>query len=235
MIEHRPFSTLGSANHGWLQAHHHFSFGEYQDNNRMNWGALRVWNDDKIARHQGFPRHGHRDMEIITYVRKGAITHGDHLGNTGRTEAGDVQVMSAGKGILHEEWNREDTETEIFQLWILPQEKGGQPRWDQRSFPKAERQGSLTVLASGFDSDENALRINTKSRVLGATLQKGESINYVIQSNRYGYLVPSTGSIEVNGTIAHARDALAIKDEQTLRIAALEDNTEILLVDTSEI
>ena len=118
MIELRPYRELGGAQHGWLDTRHHFSFAEYYDPKRMGWGALRVWNDDTIAPRTGFPPHPHRDMEIITYVRKGAITHKDNLGNQGRTEAGDVQVMSAGTGIAHSELNEEDEATQIFQIWI---------------------------------------------------------------------------------------------------------------------
>ncbi len=126
MIELRPFSSLGAANHGWLDAHHHFSFAGYHDPARMGWGRLRVWNDDAIAPKTGFPPHPHSDMEIITYVREGAISHKDNLGNA-RTEAGDVQVMSAGTGIAHSEYNLEDETTRIFQLWILP-DRAAKPR-----------------------------------------------------------------------------------------------------------
>src|SRR4028119_140703 len=141
MIEHRPFRSLGGANHGWLDAKHHFSFASYHDPKRMNWGNLRVWNDDTIAPRSGFPAHPHRDMEIITYVRRGAITHKDNQGNHGRTEAGDVQVMSAGSGIAHSEYNMEDEVTQIFQIWIQPTEHGGEPTWGARPFPKGERAG----------------------------------------------------------------------------------------------
>ncbi len=136
MLELRPFNTLGGAHHGWLDAHHHFSFAEYYDPQRMNWGDLRVWNDDVIAAGTGFPLHPHRDMEIITYVREGAITHQDNLGNKGRTEAGDVQVMSAGTGIAHSEYNLEDKETRIFQIWILPTETGRRHRGVPNRSPK---------------------------------------------------------------------------------------------------
>jgi len=157
MIEVRPFSSLGHAHHGWLNARHHFSFAEYQDPQRVNWGRLRVWNDDEIAAGSGFPPHPHSDMEIITYVREGAITHQDHLGNQGRTEAGDVQVMSAGTGIQHAEYNREDVTSSIFQIWILPDRHGHAPSWGTRSFPKGERAGQFVVLASGVASDPDAL------------------------------------------------------------------------------
>src|SRR5271155_1328441 len=169
MIERRPFATLGGANHGWLDAKHHFSFADYHDPKRTHWGALRVWNDDEIAPNSGFPPHPHSDMEIITYVRTGAITHEDSLGNKGRTEAGDVQVMSAGTGITHSEFNREDETTTLFQIWILPSSTGQAPGWGARPFPKSDRSGNFVVLASGFADDEEALPIRADARVLGAT------------------------------------------------------------------
>ncbi|GGY20602.1 hypothetical protein GCM10008098_11510 [Rhodanobacter panaciterrae] len=150
MIERRPFDRLGGADHGWLKAKHHFSFASYNDAGRMGWGALRVWNDDTIASQSGFPPHPHANMEIITYVREGAITHRDSLGNEGRTEAGDVQVMSAGSGITHSEYNVEPGTTRIFQIWIIPDESGQPPAWGARPFPKGERSGKFVALASGF-------------------------------------------------------------------------------------
>ncbi len=136
MIDLRPFQSLGGANHGWLDAKHHFSFAEYHDPNRMGWGALRVWNDDTIAPGTGFPPHPHADMEIITYIRKGAITHRDHLGNIGRTEAGDVQVMSAGTGITHSEYNLEQEPTQIFQIWIRPSSRGHGAELGHQALPQ---------------------------------------------------------------------------------------------------
>jgi quercetin 2,3-dioxygenase len=149
MIERRPFNQLAAADHGWLRAKHHFSFGEFADPARMGGGALRVWNDDEIAANSGFPPHPHANMEIITYVREGAISHKDSLGNEGRTEAGDVQVMSAGSGIRHAEYNLEQRPTRIFQIWIMPKSQGGSPAWGSQPFPKGDRSGRLVTLASG--------------------------------------------------------------------------------------
>ena len=160
MIEIRPFASLGHADHGWLDARHHFSFSSYHDPARMSWGAIRVWNDDRIAAQSGFPPHAHNDMEIVTYVRSGAITHQDSMGNSGRTAAGDVQVMSAGSGVRHSEYNREDEETTLFQ-----------------------------ILASG-DPADGALSINADARVMGATLKAGERIEIAIDPARHLYLVP---------------------------------------------
>lgn len=232
MIELRPFSELGGARHGWLDTRHHFSFADYHDPNRMHWGNLRVWNDDTIAPHSGFPLHPHRDMEIITYVRKGAITHQDSLGNRGRTEAGDVQVMSAGTGISHSELNEEDEATEIFQIWILPNETGLPPTWGTKPFPRGERSGSFVTLASGMPGDVDALPIRTDARMVAATLKAGQTAEYRIAAGRKAYLVPASGKIEVNGVVAAAGDGVAIRDERLLQVSAREDS-EIVLVDVA--
>ncbi len=177
MIDARRFD-FGGANHGWLNTKHHFSFADYYDPRRMGWGALRVWNDDEIGPNSGFPPHPHADMEIITYVREGAISHRDNMGNAGRTEAGDVQVMSAGSGIRHAEYNLEPGKTSIFQLWIHPDAPGGEPAWGARPFPRGERSGKFVPLASGFADDADALPIRANARVLGATLNAGEAAAY---------------------------------------------------------
>src|SRR5579863_3895335 len=166
MIDLRTFDSLGGADHGWLKAKHHFSFADYADPDRDRWGALRVWNDDEIAPSSGFPPHPHANMEIITYVRDGAISHRDSLGNEGRTVAGDVQVMSAGTGIRHAEYNLEPTPTRIFQIWIEPDRSGGAPAWGAKPFPKGDRSGRWVVLASGQEADADALPIRADARVL---------------------------------------------------------------------
>lgn len=232
MVELRPFDSLGGANHGWLDAKHHFSFASYHDPNRMGWGDLRVWNDDTIQPKTGFPPHPHSDMEIITYVRKGAISHRDNQSNSGRTEAGDVQVMSAGSGIAHSEQNLEDEVTQIFQIWILPSEKGGQPSWGARPFPKADRSGQFVTLASGFEDDADALKIRAKARVAGASLKAGETVEYAFGADRRGYLVPALGAVEIEGVRVNARDGAAIKDLDVIQVKALEDS-EVVLVDVS--
>ncbi|MDE1964383.1 MAG: pirin family protein [Xanthomonadaceae bacterium] len=232
MIERRLFSSLGGADHGWLNAKHHFSFASYHDPKRMGWGALRVWNDDTIAAGTGFPPHPHADMEIITYVREGAITHRDSLGNEGRTEAGDVQVMSAGSGITHSEYNREPGTTRIFQIWIIPTEHGRPPSWGAKPFPRGERAGRFVTLASGFADDADALPLRTDARVLGATLKAGESATYALGDGRHAYLVPSSGSVEINGVKLDTRDGAAIRNEPALRVTALED-AELVLVDAA--
>jgi redox-sensitive bicupin YhaK (pirin superfamily) len=232
MIELRPFKSLGGENHGWLDARHHFSFANYLDPARMGWGSLRVWNDDTIAPDTGFPTHPHRNMEIITYVRKGAITHRDSLGNEGRTEAGDVQVMSAGTGVAHSEYNREAEATQIFQIWIEPTRTGEKPSWGTRPFPKGERGAGFVTLASGFAADAEALPIRTDARVVAATLKAGESANYYASRERRLYLVPATGAVEIVGTRVEARDGAAIRNVETLTVTAIEDS-EIVLVDAA--
>jgi len=230
MMELRPFEKLGGANHGWLKAKHHFSFARYHDPERMGHGSLRVWNDDEIAPNTGFPPHPHAEMEIITYVRHGAITHEDSLGNKGRTAAGDVQVMSAGSGIRHAEYNREDEPTTLFQIWIEPGVEGGEPSWGTKPFPKGERSGQFVALASGFAGDDDALPIRADARVLGATLKAGETAEYRLGTARHAYLVPAVGLVEVNGVKVGPRDGLAIENETALTVRALE-NSEIVLVD----
>ena len=228
MIDIRPFASLGHADHGWLDARHHFSFANYYDPARMGWGRIRVWNDDRIAAKTGFPPHPHRDMEIVTYVRTGAITHRDSLGNTGRTAAGDVQVMSAGTGVTHAEHNLEDEETTLFQIWIETDRPGAEPGWGAKPFPRDARDGRFQLLASGALED-GALTINADARVLGATVKAGEAIDLDAAPERHLYLVPS-GRVRVNGVPAQPRDGVAITGEDRLRIEA-EDDSELVLVD----
>jgi quercetin 2,3-dioxygenase len=229
IVEHRPFSKLGKADHGWLNANHHFSFASYRDQARMGWGNIRVWNDDEIAPHSGFDPHDHDNMEIITYVREGAITHKDSMGNVGRTEAGDVQVMSAGTGITHSEFNLEDTHCRLFQIWVLPRTRNIAPRWDQRQFPEANSDGAFTILASGY-GDKDALEINADARVLGAKLAAGDSIEYLVEAAHHAYLVPAKGRMRIDGLEIAAGDGIAILPG-LLTIEAIEA-TELVMVDS---
>ncbi len=231
MIERRSFDSVGHADHGWLNAHHHFSFADYHDPARMGWGAIRVWNDDEIAPNTGFPPHPHKDMEIITYVRTGAITHQDSMGNSGRTAAGDVQVMSAGTGVRHAEYNLESETTTLFQIWILPRVGGGAPSWGTKPFPKGDRSGKFVTLASGYAEDKDALPIRADARVLGATIKAGESVTHSVGAGRHAYLVPAVGRIEIDGIAINARDGAALSGGQTVTLTAIED-AEIVLVDS---
>lgn len=231
MIDIRPFGSLGGADHGWLKARHHFSFGPYRDPARMNWGALRVWNDDEIAPGTGFDPHPHRDMEIVTYVREGAITHRDNLGNQGRTVAGDVQIMSAGTGITHAEYNLEPVTTTLFQIWITPDRLGAAPNWGTRPFPRSAGQG-FVLLAGGRDGDAEAgaLPLNANAGVLAATLADGETVRVPLPKGRGAYLVVARGRATVNGQALGERDAAAVKDEAGLEIVA-DGGAELVLVD----
>ncbi len=231
MIERRPAGQLGRFQNDWLNARYHFSFAGWRDPSRMGWGDLLVWNDDEIAAGTGFPPHGHADMEIVTYVRRGAITHRDSLGNTGRTAAGDVQVMSAGSGIQHAEHNAENETTTLFQIWIQPSTRGGAPSWGARAFPKGDRAGGLVALASGRPGDGDALPLRADARVLGATLKAGDTTTYDLSPGRHAYLATAVGRIEVNGVNLEARDGAAIVDEPVLNIRALAD-AEVVLVET---
>lgn len=235
MIDIRPFASLGGANHGWLKAKHHFSFANYHDPARMNWGRLRVWNDDEIAPGTGFDAHPHRDMEIITYVREGAITHKDSMGNEGRTEAGDVQIMSAGTGVVHAEYNLEPTTTKIFQIWIMPDQRGAKPNWGAKAFPKAAREAGFEVLASGRPGDQGngALPLNVDGAVMAATLKAGQTLVQALGADRAAYLVPAKGAVTVNGKPLAERDGAAIVDEAEIAITATAD-AELVMVEVAK-
>ena len=232
MIDVRPFASLGAFRNEWLDTHHHFSFGTYRDPARSGLGRLLVWNDDEIAPGTGFDPHPHRDMEIITYVRDGAITHRDNLGHEGRTEAGDVQVMHAGTGIVHAEYNREAEPTRIFQIWILPDREGVAPGWATRPFPTSG--GALTVLASGRvqDRDSVALPLHANAAVLAGRLRGGESTRIPLAPGRVAYLVPAAGAVTVNGTPVGPRDGAAIIGESSVTITAQRD-ADVVMVDVA--
>lgn len=229
-IDHRPFGQLGQFEIDWLKARHHFSFGHYFDPNRMGLGPLRVWNDDKIKPHTGFDPHPHRDMEIITYVREGAITHRDSLGNEGRTEAGDIQVMSAGTGIVHGEYNLEDTDTRIFQIWIEPRGRGGEPWWETRAFPKDRAGSDLIAMASGQPEIAAAITIDQDATLYAGTFAAGKTVRHSLGGGRGAYLVPARGSLRIKGEDIGARDGVAVRDVEMLEIDIVDD-AELILVD----
>lgn len=229
MIQVQPFASLGRFQNDWLDARHHFSFGHYHDDARMGVGALLVWNDDEIAPGRGFDPHPHRDMEIVTYVRSGAITHKDSLGNEGRTEAGDVQVMHAGTGIVHGEFNVESTATRLFQIWIVPGKRGVTPGWGTRSFPTGT--DGLVALADGRPvADGTALKLHADAAVLAAKLAPGQTVTHTLAPGRVAYLVPSAGTVTVNGIPVSTRDGATIVGEAQVTIVAGEA-AEIVLVD----
>jgi quercetin 2,3-dioxygenase len=232
MLQLRTKETLDHGDLGWLKARHHFIVSP--DGNKANsaLGALVVWNDDEIAPGAGFGRHSHADMEIVTYVRQGVVTHEDSTGNVGRTVAGDVQVMSAGTGISHSEYNRDDDPLKLFQIWLLPRHRGGKPRWDSRKFPKADRAGRLIELASGEPKDAHTLLIRADARVLGATLLAGTGLTHPPARFRHTYLAPAQGAILVNGQRVAVGDGIAAIDEPELTITA-EESAEFILVDAA--
>ena len=226
MIQPIFYDQLGQANFGWLAAKHHFSFGQYHDSQRMGFGKLRVINDDIIKPHSGFDTHPHRDMEIITYVRQGAISHKDSRGNSGRTEAGDVQVMSAGTGIFHSEHNHEDVDTNLYQIWIEPNKLGVEPRWDSHEFPSESNSDQLTLLVSG---DEKApLFIHADAKIFAGNIDAGNEITQKLDKD--GYLLVSEGIILVGDIKLGKGDAAEIT-QQTEVVIIAEEDAEILLID----
>lgn len=233
MIEVRPVASLGRHRSDWLNSKFHFSFADYHDPARVGFGPLRVWNDDEIQPGTGFPMHPHRDMEIVTYVREGAITHEDSLGNRGRTAAGDIQVMHAGTGIVHSEYNLEDdAPTTLFQIWIEPARRGHEPGWRAVQFPAETGLGRLSALASGR-GHAGALEIHQDAALFGATLAAGDAITHGVGTDRRAYLVAARGAIRVNGVPAATRDGVAVAGEETIEIAADGAECEIVLVDVS--
>jgi len=232
MITVTKLADLGHFKNDWLEARYHFSFAGYQDPARLGIGALRVWNDDTIQPGGSFEPHGHRDTEIITYMRRGAITHEDSLGNKGITRAGDVQVMSAGTGIRHAERNLEPGITTLFQIWIVPATRNLAPHWETREFPKDSRAGRLHPLASGRVADAGAIAIHQDAAVLGATLKAGETLQHPLPGGRRAYLVAARGNISVNGVAAPERAGVSVAGEDAITIAA-RGPAEVVLVDVA--
>jgi quercetin 2,3-dioxygenase len=232
MLQLRTWGTLGGGNREWLKAKHHFAVDSQGNPAHARLGSLVVWNDDEIAPHAGFPMHTHRDMEIVTYVREGVLRHEDNSGGRGEIRTGNVQALSAGRGLRHSEHNDGDAPLRLFQIWLLPRRRGTDPRWATKSFVEARRAGRLVPLASGFPEDENALQIDADARVLGATVAAGQGLEYALPSTRYGYLVPARGRILVNDQYVGERDGIAITAESGITITALEA-AEIILVDAA--
>ena len=226
MITHHKHDDLGGANHGWLNARHHFSFASYRDPAKMSFGELLVINDDVIQPHTGFDTHPHADMEIITYVRRGAISHRDNRGNSGRTTAGNIQVMSAGTGISHSEYNHEDEETNIFQIWIMPRSRGIEPSWDTAEFPKTPARDRLPLLVSGDGSAP--LSIHQDARIYAGTLAAGTSLTHQIEGQ--AYLLVSEGEVTIDGHVAKRGDGLAISGQGSIDLGAAADS-EILVIE----
>ncbi len=221
---------------GWLETRHHFSFSDYYDPTNMNWGALRVFNDDSIAPASGFPPHAHKDMEIITYVLEGELHHQDSMGNEGKILPNEIQVMSAGKGIVHAEENPHPNKAlKLLQMWLVPNQKNLTPRWEQRKFSPHEWKNKLFCAVSGKkDTHANALFIHQDGDFYISQLDKGKSTVHETKSERAIYLFVLSGEIRVNGKEMHARDSAKIKNEEKVEITA-ETNAHFVFWDCVDV
>ncbi|MBL1420007.1 MAG: pirin family protein [Alphaproteobacteria bacterium] len=230
MINIRKLNDLGKGDHGWLQSNFHFSFADYYNRNNMSFGQLRVINDDRIGAHMGFDTHPHENMEIITYVRQGAISHQDSMGNKGTTKAGEVQVMSAGSGIRHSEMNNTDEEVTLYQIWIMPNKKNVTPRWGQERFPTDPVKGQLPLLVSGREKDQRhgVLFIHQDAAIYGGRVNKGDSITNKIKHQ--AYILVSEGQIEIDGKKLTKGDGAEVTKQSEIKISAVSD-AEILILD----
>ena len=225
MISIFPYSELGNHNYGWLDAHYHFNFAEYYHPDKAGYPPLIVWNDDCIQPGTGFPMHSHQDMEIITYIRQGAITHEDSLGNKGVTKAGEIQIMSAGTGITHSEYNHEDVETLLFQIWIHPNENNIQPRWENVAINSFHEPG-IHILASGEKELENS---NIIKLFQDATLylingEQEKNLDFELKNGRQMYLVVAKGAVMINRNRVNSRDGVFINNENKLDFNFQEDS-----------
>ena len=230
MIFPRLSADRGYADHGWLKALHSFSFAEYYDPREMGWGALRVINEDRIVPGAGFGKHGHRDMEIVTYILEGALEHKDSLGNGGIIRRGEVQRMSAGKGILHSEFNPSVNEgTHLLQIWIEPAQLGRPASYEQQALPEAELRGRWRLVASP-DGAQGSTTIGQDAKLWASLLAPGEALNYELAAGRLAYAHVIRGRLAINGQILATGDAAKIADETRLDFRA-EEETEFLLFD----
>ncbi len=231
MIKVRQAGERGVANFGWLDSRHTFSFGDYHDPKQMGFGPLRVINEDRVSPGQGFGTHGHRDMEIISYVLEGALEHKDSIGTGSVIRPGDVQIMSAGTGIRHSEFNHSKTEPVHFlQIWIVPGREGIAPRYEQKTFPAADKQGRLRIVGS-TDGRDGSVVIHQDAMMLAALLDHGQQVTYALAPGRKGWLQVAHGAVTLNGGDLATGDGAAVESESTLTIAAKSDGTEILLFD----
>lgn len=219
----------------WLDTTHHFSFGEYFDPNKMNFGPLRVFNDDIISADRGFDFHQHSDMEIVTYVIDGMLEHKDSLGNTGTISAGEVQRMSAGTGIMHSEYNGSKTDlVRLLQIWVFPEKKNLVPSWEQKKFSKEERSNKLLLVVAPDDTmTEKSLHIHQNAYFFVSSLSEGALVERKLDLSRKAYLFVIDGKIELNGNVMRTRDAARIENDKKLSIEAMIP-TELLLIDLPE-
>jgi quercetin 2,3-dioxygenase len=227
-----PANQRGHANHGWLDAHHSFSFASWYDPTKVHFGALRVLNDDVVAGGQGFGRHPHDNMEIITIVLDGALEHKDSMGHTQQIVPNEVQVMSAGTGVTHSEYNPDPVKkVNLLQTWIFPKEKNVQPRYDQKTFSADERVNKLQALVSPIYNDDAGLKINQDAWIYRSTLEAGKSISYSLHSAGHGvYVFLIDGKVKVGEQVLNKRDALGISDTATIEITA-DANSDVLILE----
>ncbi|NJL00923.1 MAG: pirin family protein [Spirulinaceae cyanobacterium SM2_1_0] len=231
MLTLRPANERGAANLGWLDSRHSFSFGNYYDPQHMGFGSLRVINEDKVAPNQGFGTHGHRDMEIISYVLDGALEHKDNIGNGSLIRPGDVQRMSAGTGILHSEFNPSPQAASHFlQIWILPAARGQAPSYEQKNFSLTDKQGRLRLVGSS-DGRDGSVTIHQDVDLYASVLTLGDRITHTLAPQRQAWLQVARGAVTLNGQALHAGDGVAIADLPTLTIAGQADSSEVLLFD----
>jgi len=219
MIELRKADERGHAQHGWLNSHHTFSFADYYDREHMGWGALRVINDDTVQPGQGFGAHGHRDMEIISYVLEGALEHKDSMGSGSVIRPGDVQLMSAGTGVRHSEFNHSATEPVHFlQIWIMPKFSGIRPSYQEKRFAPEEKRGRLRLMASP-DGDDDSLTIAQDARFYAGLLDGAERVRHQVEPGRYIYVHVARGALTVNGQALQEGDGLKMNGESLLELA----------------
>lgn len=230
MITIRRSNERGHANHGWLDTNFTFSFADYYDPRHMGFRDLRVINEDRIEPAQGFPTHGHRDMEIITYVISGELSHRDSMGNGETIRPHEVQRMTAGTGVLHSEYSSPTDKTHLLQIWILPEKKDLQPGYEQKVFPAEEKSGKLLLVASP-GGDDGSVHINQDVKLYASILRNGDAVTHPLAEGRHAWIQLISGSLEVNGTVLEAGDGAAVSDESALTLNALADNTEFLLFD----
>ena len=230
MIEIRRSNERGHANHGWLDTYHSFSFADYYDPRHMGFRDLRVINEDRVAPAQGFPTHGHRDMEIITYVISGELSHRDSMGNGETIRPHEVQRMTAGTGVMHSEYSSPTDDTHLLQIWILPEKKNLLPSYEQTYFPPEEKQGKLRLVASR-GGDDGSVHINQDVKLYSSILGNGEEITYKIADGRHAWIQLISGSLEINGQTLQPGDGAAVSEEKSLTLQSAEDNTEFLLFD----
>jgi len=230
MINIRRSDERGKANYGWLDTNYTFSFSDYYDPRFMGFRNLRVINEDFIEPAQGFPEHGHRDMEIITYMISGELSHRDSMGNGETIRPNEVQRMTAGTGILHSEYSSLTDKTHLLQIWILPEKKNLTPSYEQRLFEPQDKQGKLRLIASP-GGDDGSVAINQDVSLYSSVLAKDEKVSYKLGKGRHAWVQIVSGTLDMNGETLHKGDGAAISEEDALKIEALDDKTEFLLFD----